>query len=198
MATTLINPLPEPGFPLRKRWTRAECDAMERAGLLEGQHLELIDGELINKMGKNQPHVVVLMELMGYLFDVFGRKRVSVEAPVDVAPQDNPTNEPEPDAMVLKAGFTHSRSRRPQAGQIALIVEVADTTLRFDLTVKAKLYARAGIEEYWVIDVNGRRIIVHRAPAVGVYGSVVAYAETQNVAPLAAPDQPLLVADLFV
>ena len=97
--------------------------------------------------------------------------------------------------MVLKAGLTRSRSQRPQAEDLALIVEVSDTTLRFDLTVKAKLYARASIQEYWTVDINGRRLIVHREPRGGTYQSVTAYSE--NVTPLAAPDSPLVVSALF-
>lgn len=67
------------------------------------------------------------------------------------------------------------------------MVEVGDSTLRFDLTVKARLYGRAGIVEYWVLDVAGRRLIVHRGPAAGGYTSVAVYGESESVAALAAP-----------
>ena len=77
------------------------------------------------------------------------------------------------------------------------MVEVSDSTLRFDLTVKAALYARAGIIEYWVLDINGRRLIVHRDPTPTGYRSVVAYGESEKVTPLAAPDHELLVAAIF-
>ena len=77
------------------------------------------------------------------------------------------------------------------------MVEVADTTLKFDLTVKAALYARAGIGEYWVLDLNGRRLIVHREPARGVYLSVVAYSESERVAPLESPQHELRIADIL-
>ena len=78
-----------------------------------------------------------------------------------------------------------------------LVVEVSDSTLRFDLTVKAALYARAGIVEYWVLDVSGRRLIVHREPTPGGYRSVVAYSEFESIAPLASPQNKLQVAELF-
>jgi Uma2 family endonuclease len=78
-----------------------------------------------------------------------------------------------------------------------LVVEVADTTLSFDLTTKAALYARAGIVEYWVLDVPGRRLIVHRHPQLGKYTTILIYSEQESVAPLAAPQAMFKVADAF-
>jgi Uma2 family endonuclease len=69
---------------------------------------------------------------------------------------------------------------------VDLLVEVADSSLRFDLTVKAALYARAEVCEYWVLDVSNRRLIAHRNPALGRYGTVVSYGETEAVLPLRA------------
>ena len=74
---------------------------------------------------------------------------------------------------------------------------MADSTLGFDLTTKAALYARAGIVEYWVLDVAGRRMIVHRDPQAGGYASVVAYGVEEGVAPLAAPESWLRIKDAF-
>jgi Uma2 family endonuclease len=121
---------------------------------------------------------------------------VNQEAPIDVAPRDNPTNEPQPDAIVfaLRGAF---RTSVPQPVDLDLVVEIADSTLRFDLTVKAGLYARAGIVEYWVLDLTGRQLIVHREPEAGSYRSVIAYNESEKVAPLAAPQNELLVGDVF-
>jgi Uma2 family endonuclease len=80
---------------------------------------------------------------------------------------------------------------------LSLVVEIADSTLRFDLSVKALLYARAGIVEYWVVDLTGRQLIVHRDPDAGSYRSVAAYSEHERVAPLESPQHELLVSDLF-
>jgi Uma2 family endonuclease len=185
---------PAPQFPPRKRWTRAECQAYERAGLWEGQHYELIEAELINKMGKNSPHVFGSRKARWALEEIFGRERVVSEGPIDVAPEDNPTNEPEPDIYVLRAPEFRGQ---PTPADLVLVVEVADTTLPFDTTTKAALYARAGIPEYWVIDLNGRRLLVHRQPSGNVYKSVIAYSEQERVAPLAAPESAVLAASLI-
>src|SRR5947209_7069527 len=94
----------------------------------------------------------------------FGERFVHPESPIDVAPEDNPTNEPEPDLIVLNRDLSNFSSANPRPQDLHLVVEVSDTTLNFDLTIKTALYARAGIVEYWVLDVSGRRLIVHRDP----------------------------------
>jgi Uma2 family endonuclease len=183
--------------PRRKRWTRSECAALEATGMFDQQRLELIEGELIDKMGQKRPHVNSLTLLAGWLMQAFGGRYVNLAAPIDVAPEDNPTNEPIPDAIVLRPDYSAFRSAKPQPQDLRLVVEVADTTLAFDLTVKAALYARAGIVEYWVLDVTGRRLVVHRDPQAGKYRSIVAYSEHESVAPLSAPDSPFRVGDAF-
>ena len=195
-----LTTTPEPSAPLiprRKRWTRAECAFLESSGIWDQQRLELIDGELISKMGQNRPHVVFLSRMLEWLFETIGRGRVNANAPIDVAPEDNPTNEPEPDIIVLTGPSSSIRTGNPQPRDLALVVEISDSTLRFDLNVKARLYARAGIIEYWVLDVPGRRLIVHREPSPAGYRSVVAYSEFEKVAPLASPQHELQIGELF-
>jgi Uma2 family endonuclease len=189
---------PAEQYPPRKRWTRAECERAEAAGVFDQQHLELIEGELIDKrMSKNRPHVDAAAMLIGWLIQVFGARFVNAEAPIDVAPEDNPTNQPVPDLIVLKGEFTGFRGGTPQPRDLDLVVEIADTSLPFDLTVKSALFARAGISEYWVLDVTGRRLLVHRSPDDGQYRSVISYSEQESVAPLAAPDHSLTIQDIF-
>src|SRR5256885_3978283 len=184
-AFTEIPALPAPLDPPRKVWTRAECMTLEASGLLDGQHLELIEGDLINKMGKKRPHVNSLTLLMAWLVQVFGAWFVNQGAPIDVAPEDNPTNEPEPDIIVLKRPSREIKKANPQPVDLHLVVEVSDTSLGFDLTKKAALYARAGIVEYWSLDVAACRLVVHREPIGGRYASLEVYGGQEHVAPLA-------------
>jgi Uma2 family endonuclease len=189
---------PPPLNPPRKRWTREQCAALEAAGLFEKERLELIDGELINKMGKNRPHVNAFTLMHLWLLEAFGKQFVNAEAPIDVSPGDNPANEPEPDLIVLNRDFAAFVSGNPQPRDINLIIEIADTTLTFDLTTKAALYARAGIVEYWVLDVAGRRLFSHRDPVAGKYAAVTIYSEHESVAPIAAPTAEFRPAQAFV
>jgi len=128
---------------------------------------------------------------------VFGSLYVYQEVPIDVAPEDNPTSEPEPDLSVLDKPVVEFPKPNPGPQHLRLVVEISDTTLEHDLTKKAGLYARAGIPEYWVLDIAKRRLIVHREPKDGLYISIVAYSEQESVSPLAGSGHEFRVADAF-
>jgi Uma2 family endonuclease len=183
--------------PRRKLWTRAEYEDLYKLGLLDDQRLELVEGELIDKMGKNRPHVSGVALLLHWLMGVFGARLVLQDSPINLAPDDNPTNEPEPDLVILSRDLSAFASDNPGPRDLRLVVEVANTTLAFDLKIKAALYARAGIVEYWVLDTASRRMIVHRDPREGAYSSVAAYTAEESLTPLAAPKSSLKISDLF-
>ena len=90
-----------------------------------------------------------------------------------------------------------TRRRIGVPADVRLLVEISDTTLAFDLGTKARLYARAGIPEYWVVDVVGERIVVHRSPGSGVYADMKSYRIGESIEPLAAPGSNFTVADAF-
>ena len=130
-------------MPPTKQWTREECDALEKAGLVEFRQYELIEGKLIQKMGKKLPHVRALSLLIQWLVMRFNSRAVP-EPGFDVSPVDNPTSNPEPDAVVLyRPVMELVNAIRPD--DIRMVAEVSDSTLAFDLGAKAALYARAGI-----------------------------------------------------
>jgi Uma2 family endonuclease len=189
--------IPHPPVPPRKRWTREQCAPLEASGLFEQEKLELIDGELINKMGKNWLHVKAFTWMLVWLQEAFGTQFVNLGAPIDVSPSDNAWNEPEADLIVLKRD-SDTFDSNPQPEDLHLVVEIADSTLKFDLTTKAVLYARAGIAEYWVLDVAGKRLIAQRSPVAGAYTSVAVYAENEIISPLGAPHAKFRPADAFV
>lgn len=168
---------------------------MERAGVALDRY-ELIAGELILKMGKKSPHMRALWLLVQYLRRAVGDPFVAQEVSISVDPLDTPTSEPEPDAVVLNVPFPQLTGLAG-TGDLRLVAEVSGATLSFDLTVKAALYARAGIAEYWVLDVERRRLVMHRRPDQGVYRDIAAYAEDETVATLAAPERTVRVAELF-
>jgi Uma2 family endonuclease len=182
--------------PPHKLWTRNDCAALEKAGLIESDRYELIEGELVLKMSKNHPHVLAVYVLACWLRSVFGEAFVVQEPAIDLRPEDNPSSQPEPDVIVLNEPFRDLLSHaRPS--QLRLVAEVSSTTSTFDLTTKARLYARSSIPEYWVLDLERRRLIVHREPRGDAYQFVRAFGEDERVSPLAAPDRELLVRDLL-
>ena len=165
-------------------------------GWFAGENFELIDGELVNKMGRNRRHISSVALIHRWLTHVFDYLQVQQEGSIDVAPQDNGSNEPEPDLVVLRQPCVRFTAN-PRPEDVLLLIEGADTTLEFDLKKKAQLYARAGIPDYWVLDINKRRLIVHREPVGGSYASVLSYRTHESVAPLAASEAPFPVSAAF-
>lgn len=183
-------------LPPHKRWTREECVVLEREGLIDVERYELVDGELVLKVGKNHPHMRAVMLLVSWLRNLFGDTYVAQEPAIDLRPEDNPSSEPEPDVIVLNRSFLDLSARaRPE--DLRLVAEVSDTTLSFDLTTKARLYARSRIAEYWVVDLNKRRLIVHRVPDGDSYRSIAAFGEDEIVATIAFPDRGVRVSELL-
>ncbi len=182
--------------PNRKRFTRKECEFLEQNELLMERY-ELIDGEIIFKVTQNPPHRFVIVLVAEWLRLIFGGLFVVAQSPIEVAVSESEINVPEPDVMVQTQPITAFATRLPGPADIVLVVEVSDSTLRFDLRNKAALYARAGIVEYWVADVSGRRFIVHREPTPDGYAQVAEYAEDAAISTLSRPDATIRVSALL-
>ncbi|MCX6603477.1 MAG: Uma2 family endonuclease [Acidobacteria bacterium] len=181
---------------MRRGLTREDCRVLQSAGVLELEKFELIDGELIPRMGKSPLHSVVLHHFLQWLRQVFGSDYVQQEISIDLNSLLNRTNEPEPDATVLRRPADCFRAVNPGPNDIHLVVEISVSTREYDLGAKAALYAQAGITEYWVLDLRDRCIVVHREPTGERYGSIVAYAADEAVAPLAAETASIRLEDL--
>lgn len=169
---------------------------MAEAGFFEGRRVELIEGKVIEMAAMNDPHWWSTAKTTEALRDIFPPPFfVLSQMPIHT---DEHT-EPEPDVMVLKTenGLVSEMSKARAPSQAALLVEVSDSTLAYDRTTKARLYARAGIAEYWIVDLRSRRLLVHRAPQNGKYSETRVLASDENVSPLAAPDAEIAVADLL-
>ncbi len=190
--------VPPAVYPPRKRWTREECRTLEATGLWDRERLELIEGDLLTRLSKKRPHVIAFVLMLEWLTQVFGTRYLNPESPIDVAPHDNPTSEPEPDFAVLAKAATEYTTSNPgprlsSGNDIRLVIEISDSTLAFDLGPKARLYARAGIADYWVVDLENRRLHIHRDPQDGAYATVTTLDETQTLTPLTAPAEILSV-----
>ncbi len=142
---------------------------MTGLGLFAGQRYELIDGDLIDKMGQKPPHADAIPLLLAFLLRAFDVGRIRVQSPIEVGAADSKFNFPEPDLAVRNSSKFIPGKRHPRGDELVLVVEVADTTLRSDLTVKRDLYARAGVPEYWVLNLKGRKLVVHRKLERGTY-----------------------------
>jgi Uma2 family endonuclease len=160
-------------------------------GVFEGRRAMLIDGVILAEGPMNPPHAITLELVAEALRIAFGAGwRVRIQSPL-VLGQDL---DPEPDFAVL-AGAARGSTGHPTTAD--LVVEVADSSLDFDTNQKRLLYARAGIRDYWVVDVNGRRLLVYRDAQGGDYVTQQALGPADVVSPLAAPTAVVRVADLL-
>jgi Uma2 family endonuclease len=176
----------------RKRWSRDDCRFLENAGLLKGRY-ELIDGEIIVKMGQNPPHAMAVMRVIAYLLRFFHDDNLRTQATMEVQAEDRFANRPEPDVVALR----EMADTVPTGEDILLAVEVSDSTQADDLGRKVALYARAGVAEYWVLDLQRRVLIAFQTPQGNEWQTRAEYAETDTLAPLAAPEGVIRVADLL-
>lgn len=177
----------------RKRFTRDELHRMEESGILAGRY-ELIEGDLIEKMGQNPPHAGALRRICKWLFRLVEAGRLSMQLPIEVAPADQQRSEPEPDIAILRAALPDYTRRHPRGDELTFIIEIADSSSRYDLTVKAALYARAGVPEYWVLDLTRRVLVIHRDPQNGSYSRIEQLAEQLTVT---LEGNTILISDLL-
>ncbi len=171
----------------RKVWTRDEAHALVEMGFPNAEKLELIGGELIDRMGKKHPRNFWQNVIHAWLLQTFGSDYVQAEPSIYVSPEDNLRNEPEPDLIVTAQSIREYKDN-VGPGDIRLLIEVADSTVNFDLNQKAELYARAGIADYWVVDIPAQLVHVHRVPKRGTYTNIVQYAFHEQINPLADPN----------
>lgn len=179
--------------PNRKRWTRQECEKMEEAGILP-QRYELIQGEIYDKVTVNPPHSITLTLLAAWLEQLFGRLQVRTQDPIRLPDGEN---KPDPDIVVMREEITAYLQQHPGPMDLLLVAEISDTTLAFDLNDKARVYAQAGVIEYWVVDLGGRRLLAHRGPAAEGFQEIVEYTEHESAAPLCRPDAIVCVNDIL-
>lgn len=193
-APTLANPGDLGGRP--RRWTREEYYRAAELGLFRpDERLELLEGEIIQKMTQNPPHTTSLSLSLVALESAFAGRGyfVRIQAPISL-PGDS---EPEPDLAVVAGCPRDYQTQHPVAANVLLLVEVSDTTLGFDRRRKAAAYAAAGIREYWIVNVIDRQLEVHRDPSGSAYGLVTVHAPTDSVSLLGAPQATIPVADLL-
>ena len=170
-------------------------NALWRAGHLgEGDRVELIDGLILDMAPIGRPHMSLVNRLTRWLVNAVGdRGVVSVQNSI-VLP---PWSQPQPDLAVLAPAFFALRGDLPQARDVLLLIEVADSSLAFDRGRKRALYAREGIAEYWVVDVAGCAIEVYREPSPDGYRSHRRLVEGERAAMLALDGVEFDVVELF-
>lgn len=184
------------GLP-RRSWTVDEFNTLVEMGLFEGdgingERLELLGGEIVAMSPKGSRHELVRNTLLAFWY----RRRSSSAGIVGETPvRLDDTSQPLPDLTVLAAGVELADVK---ADDVLLVVEVADTSLTKDTGHKAKLYAAAGIRDYWVIKAETLVTTVFRDPSDAGYRSRTDVAPDQTLTPLAAPELAIALDELEI
>jgi Uma2 family endonuclease len=166
------------------RWTVDEFHQMAIAGLLdETDRVELIEGEMIDMAPIGSKHAFIVNRISQLLSARVGEQcLVSTQNPVRLGDR----SEPQPDIALLQIG--NYMASFPTASDVLLIVEVSDSTLEYDRDIKLGLYARHGIPEVWLLDVNAGELTLYREPAEGQYRLIRKPTNAEAVAPMAMPE----------
>jgi len=175
--------------PTRHRLSIEDYERLGEAGILPpDSRVELIDGERIDMAPIGTGQASTTTRLIRLLVTrAADRAIVSPGNPVLLPPWSMP----QPDLMLLRPRRDEYATRHPDADDVLLAIEIAESSLRFDLGKKARIYAQHGIAEYWVVAVASRRLHVHRGADGLGWEEVHALAPPFSIAPLALPELTL-------
>ena len=163
------------------------------AGALLERRTELIDGAIVDVTPQGPLHASLVARLSRTFSERVGPHAIIwAQLPIALRPRSMP----EPDIALLRPREDYYAAIEVTPQDVLLVVEVASASLRFDRSIKARLYAAYTILDYWIIDAERRAIGIHRSPSDGAYKSVTWISEG-TLTPLALPDIRLEVAEIF-
>ena len=186
--------------PSTRKWTRSEYHRAAEIGLFHpDERLELLEGEIIQKVSpQSDPHAAGVSLAAEKLREIFTRTyHIREEKPLVLSDW----SEPEPDIVVVR-GSLRATPRHPTPDNAVLVVEVSDTSFAYDRTAKAAMYAKSGIQEYWILNLRQRQLEVRRdSGPIGAdeygYRFLLLVMADGEVAPLEAPHQPIHIIDIL-
>jgi Uma2 family endonuclease len=180
----------------RRPFTVAEYHTMLEARILtEDDRVELIEGEIVQMAPIGSRHAGQVNRLTRIFVPAVGdRGLVTIQNPVRLSD----LSEPQPDLLVLRPRADDYTGAHPTPADVLLLIEVADSSLEFDRRIKLPLYARSGIAEAWIVDIDRAVLEVHRSPGDGAYREVRRLRTGGTASPQALPELVLDVAALLV
>lgn len=174
------------------KWSVDEYHAMIKAGILSDRHVELLAGHIVEMSPETPLHYTTAKRGAKYLETLLaGKADVRFNGPITL-----PDSEPEPDIAVVRLPETIYSTRHPRSEDIYWVIEVAKTSLKKDLETKTAIYANAGIQEYWVLDLLTQQATVFRNPQQDRYS--IQYAEAKSIEPLAFPEIQVSIQSLLI
>jgi len=184
----------EAPFTLRQ-WTVKEYQKLGEMGFFHPEErVELISGNIIRMSAKGTAHTSATRRTATLLRAIL-ENLAAVYTQDPIALDDN--SEPEPDIAVVRIDPLDYATHHPTPSEVYLIIEVADSSLAYDREIKAKIYARSGITDYWVLNVNERQLHVFREPADDGYQSEVILGEFSRISPLQFPAFNIAIGEML-
>jgi len=179
----------------KRLFSVTEYYRMAEAGILsEDDRVELIEGEIVIMSPIGSPHSACIDRLTRLLVYGAGEAAiVRVQNPIHLSDY----SEPQPDLCLLKPREDFYADHHPTPSDVLIVIEVADTSLAYDQTVKATLYAKAGIAEYWLVDLNHDLITVYTQPVNGYYRNSQRFGRGDSLSSAAIPGLTLTVDDML-
>jgi Uma2 family endonuclease len=179
----------------RRRFTVDEYYRMAGIGILkDGERTELIDGEVLEMSPMGFRHSAAVKRADALFNRVFqGKAIVSVQLPVRL----DAFNEPQPDVGVLRPRRDFYESGHPGPEDTLLVLEISDTSFRYDHEVKLGIYAAAQIPEFWILDLADETLLVFREPSRRIYETTISFRRGDSVSPVAFPEIVIAISDLL-
>lgn len=175
------------------KWTIEDYHKMIEGGILNNRKVELIKGEIVKMSPEGELHHYVNFNVGDYLRTLLLNKALISEAhPITL--HDN--SEPEPDIAIISFPREKYKNHHPYPEDIYWVIEIADTTIKKDSSIKKNLYAEAKIPEYWLIDLQAKILKVFRYPQQKDYQEVNIY-NNGFISPLAFPDMKIAINQLL-
>ena len=176
-------------------WTIQEYHHIVEAGIFHPEErVELIAGQIIRMSAKGTAHTAAVRRTARVLRHLLeNQAEVYTQDPIQL----DDSSEPEPDIAVVRIDSLDYADHHPTPLEVYLIIEVADSSLRYDCEPKAKAYAQSGIADYWVLDVNERKLHVFREPTQEGYQSEVILSEEASLSPLQFPTLVIALQDML-
>ena len=179
---------------MTKTWTVAEYHRLVDQGILDDQPVELLAGEIVVMSPEGVPHASISVDAGEYLMRLLGQRAQMRQAkPITLTAVDS---EPEPDLAVVERLGPAYRDHHPYPENVFWLIEYANTSLSKDLDQKKRLYAEAGIPEYWVVNLRDMTVLVFRDPGAGTYQTEQTL-DGGVIHPLALPDIAVSVSRLL-
>ena len=181
---------------VRRRFTVDEYLKMVETGILsEDDRVELLDGEIVKMPPPPGPDHNAPTGILTRLFVLgVGSRAVVLPGPTL---RLSKRSAPEPDFVLLRPDPRNYRDRYPEPGDVLLLVEISDSSIRRDRQLKLPLYAAAGIREYWIVDVQSETVEAYKDPAGSSFASVWVFRRGESLSPSAFPDLRIAVDEIF-